>query len=74
MTDIIKTLTLVAALAALASPALAKGHDQGATEDPGANVGAETVGPAQTLGGLLGNGNPNGGGAGGSGGAGRPAS
>ena len=48
------SLTLIAAGAAMA-----KGHDQSGTESPGANVGAETVGPAQTLGAALGNGKDN---------------
>ena len=51
------SLTLIAALSAGA--AMAKGHDQSGTESPGANVGAETVGPAQTLGAALGNGKDN---------------
>lgn len=41
---------------ASASGAFAKAHDQGSTDDPGENVGTQTVGPAQTLGGALGQG------------------
>ena len=41
---------------AVATTALAKGHDQSGTADPGTNVGSETVGPAQGLGSALGNG------------------
>ena len=49
-------LILTSALAALiASTATAKGHDQSGNLDnmPGANVGAETVAPAWTLGNAL---------------------
>lgn len=46
-----KPVVITAALMSLAAPAaFAKGHDQSNTEVPGANVVAETVGPAQTLG------------------------
>jgi hypothetical protein len=49
--------TLVLALGAVTAPgAFAKGHDQGQTDTPGANVGAETVSSAQTLGAARGNG------------------
>lgn len=43
---------------AAGSGALAKGHGQNAAGDgvPGTNVGAETAGPAQSLGGVRGNG------------------
>jgi hypothetical protein len=41
---------------ATAPGAFAKAHDQGQTATPGANVGAETVTAAQTLGGKRGNG------------------
>ncbi len=56
---IIKSILSAAALAALVATtpmAFAKGHDQGGTANPGDNVQSETVGPAQSLGGPLGNG------------------
>lgn len=59
----IPTKTLgVAALAlslgmAASTGALAKGHGQGMSGDPGADVGSETAGPAQGLGAARGNGN-----------------
>ena len=49
-------LTAVAGIVLVAGLAQAKGHDQSGTIDPGANVGAETVAPAKTLGAALGNG------------------
>lgn len=49
-------LTLAAALSlGLTGAALAKGHAQSNTEVPGADVGAVTVGAAQTLGAAKGN-------------------
>ena len=52
-----KLITIAATvLCVAASGAMAKGHDQGSTEAPGANdVGSTTVGSAQTLGGAKGN-------------------
>lgn len=52
-----KLITLAAAvLCVAASSAIAKGHDQGRTDAPGANdVGSTTVGSAQSLGGAKGN-------------------
>ena len=49
-------IVTIAVVAALAGPVWAKGHDQSGTEEPGANVGAETVTPAKTLGATRGNG------------------
>lgn len=49
-------LTVTAALILATGIAQAKGHDQSGTLEPGANVGAETVTPAKTLGAALGNG------------------
>ncbi|MCV2866382.1 hypothetical protein [Defluviimonas sp. WL0075] len=48
-------LVTTAALCLAASGVLAKGHDQGQTDIPGVGVGAQTVGPAQSLGGAKGN-------------------
>ena len=53
---VFKTLSTIAMAAALATSVTAKGHDQSGTDAPGKNVGAETVGPAKTLGSTLGNG------------------
>lgn len=50
-----KILMTTAAVCLAATGAFAKAHDQGQTNVPGQNVGAETVGPAQTLGGARGN-------------------
>lgn len=51
-----KTLTAVVLATGLAAAAAnAKGHDQSGTDQPGANVGQETVGPAQSLGKAKGN-------------------
>lgn len=88
MQTLTKTLTalgLVLAMGLASAPeVMAKGHDQGSTTDPGSNVGSETAGPAQGLGGISGEGrgpadtaaadspaDADGGGAGGSGEAGR---
>ncbi len=79
-------LTTALALALTAGMAAAKGHDQNnaltfdengniiTDGDPGANAGAETVGPAQTLGAAISGGNGKGaqGNLGRSGSAGRP--
>ncbi len=60
MTRII--FTSVAALCMATTGAMAKGHDQGSTEVPGAeNVGSVTVATAQALGGAKGK-RPEGGG------------
>ena len=51
-----KSITILAISATLmAGGAMAKGHDQGQTEVPGASVGTETVAAAHTLGGAKGN-------------------
>ena len=51
-----KSMTILAISASLmAGGAIAKGHDQGQTEVPGASVGSETVAAAHTLGGARGN-------------------
>ena len=55
----LRTLTLIVFTTALATGALAKGHDQSGTATPGANVGSETVSSAQTLGAARGNGQDN---------------
>jgi len=47
-------LLAVIAISLGSTGAMAKGHDQGQTEDPGALVGKETVAAAQTLGGAKG--------------------
>ena len=62
-----------AATLALSGTAFAKAHNQGDTNAPGSNVGAETASSAQTLGGALGNGKPAQGNLGKSGDAGKPA-
>ncbi len=49
-------LTATTVLVLAAGLAQAKGHDQSGTLEPGADVGAETVTPAKTLGTALGNG------------------
>ncbi|MCG6902155.1 MAG: hypothetical protein LJE68_05685 [Rhodobacter sp.] len=52
-----RILTTIIVTAFLTSgTAYAKGHDQSGTEDPGADVGTETVSAAKTLGAALGNG------------------
>lgn len=51
-----KTFIVAASLAGLVTTsALAKGHNQGDTEVPGKNVGAETVASSQSLGSTKGN-------------------
>lgn len=61
MSNVLKKLVAIGFAASLAmgtaSVAYAKAHDQGSTDSPGQNVGAETAGPAQGLGGAVGNGN-----------------
>ncbi|MEX2553619.1 MAG: hypothetical protein WD627_11545 [Actinomycetota bacterium] len=48
---------LIASLGLVTAPGVfAKGHNQGATESPGTNVGSQTVGPAQGEGAEQGNG------------------
>jgi hypothetical protein len=50
-----RILTTIIVTAFLTSgTAYAKGHDQSGTEDPGADVGTETVSAAKTLGAALG--------------------
>ncbi len=50
-----KTVLSAIAISALATGAIAKGHDQGQTDVPGQSVKSETVAPAHTLGGARGN-------------------
>ena len=53
--DFARAAALGAIFAATAATgAFAKAHDQGQTTVPGMNVGTETVGPAQSLGGIKG--------------------
>jgi hypothetical protein len=50
-------LALFVSLGLITAPGVfAKAHDQGQTDNPGENVGSETAGPAQGLGGVLGDG------------------
>ncbi|WP_112320693.1 hypothetical protein [Oceanibium sediminis] len=55
MTRTTRITAAVLALTIAASGALAKGHDQGRSEQPGTDVFLETVAPAKTLGAGRGN-------------------